>query len=425
MDFKESYYNYHVTSKDDVLIYNFLNSTCVIMNKVEFEDFKKQKLNEEYNDTLKCLGIYVPIDTNELDYHLSLKRIACENDKLAFFRIYTTYNCNAHCFYCYENGVKKSNMDYDHIKKTIQFVKDNSIDSDKIVIEWFGGEPLINQKVIDEISTEIIKFSDENNIIYESRMISNGFLFDDYIIKKAKNDWNLKFIQITLDGLKETYEKTKKFNVENSFERVLDNIENILKNKIHVNIRINYSSNNIDEILELIDLLTSRFKKFDNFNIYSKEIMDEKNEDNIYVNVENNIRVFKKFYDLNLIPDILNTMPVRNYQCVANKVNAYMIDPDGNIGKCSQALAKKDFVGNIEDGLNISDLSKWLTTRLENDSVDCNKCKFLPICNGGCIYERLQNKKFCFANEKLIKYKLTLYLEDYQKKEIKNDSDKI
>ncbi len=412
---KESYYNYYVTNNFETLIYNFLHSTCVILSENEFKQFNNKNLNKEYTNQLRDLGIYVPADLNELDYYLSLKRIASENDRVAFYRIYTTYNCNAHCFYCYESGVEKKYLDFITANKIINYIKETSSNSSKIFIEWFGGEPLMNQKVIDKISEDIIEFATENKILYESRMITNGLLFNNDIIEKSKNRWNLKFIQITLDGLKDTYENTKKFKIENSFETVINNIENLLINKIYVNIRINYSNSNINEILKLLEFLNLKFKKYNNLNIYCKEIMSVKNKNNIYTNIDNNIKIFKKLYDLDLTPNILDSMPIRNYKCVANKINAHIIDPNGNIGKCSQALAKKDFVGNIEKGLNINNLSKWISPRLTNKIVDCTKCKFLPICNGGCNYEYLQNKNFCFANEKLINYKLTLYLNEYVK----------
>lgn len=45
---------------------------------------------------------------------------------------------------------------------------------EKVHLHWFGGEPLFNKQVIDIICTDLT----EKGIVYESMMISNGYLFD-------------------------------------------------------------------------------------------------------------------------------------------------------------------------------------------------------------------------------------------------------
>lgn len=68
-------------------------------------------------------------------------------------------------------------------------------------LAWFGGEPLYNAQVIDLICNDLV----ERGIGYESSMISNGFLFDEKLIKRAAELWRLRQIQITLDGTEGVY----------------------------------------------------------------------------------------------------------------------------------------------------------------------------------------------------------------------------
>ena len=58
-------------------------------------------------------------------------------------------------------------------------------------LAWFGGEPLYNAQVIDLICNDLV----ERGIGYESSMISNGFLFDEKLIKRAAELWRLRQIQ--------------------------------------------------------------------------------------------------------------------------------------------------------------------------------------------------------------------------------------
>ena len=107
----------------------------------------------------------------------------------------------------------------------------------KISICWFGGEPLCNKDVIDIICD----YLDKNDVDFSSSMVSNGYLIDTLSMRDVKYKWNLDRIQITLDGTKEIYEKIKNYkdNKENSFEKILSNIEKFLENGVKVTIRMN------------------------------------------------------------------------------------------------------------------------------------------------------------------------------------------
>jgi sulfatase maturation enzyme AslB (radical SAM superfamily) len=54
-------------------------------------------------------------------------------------------------------------------------------------LDWFGGEPLFNMDVIDLISSRVRAAG--FNIM--GSIVSNGYLFDDKVIQKAKDIWNL------------------------------------------------------------------------------------------------------------------------------------------------------------------------------------------------------------------------------------------
>ena len=80
-----------------------------------------------------------------------------------------------------------------------------SYNGKKVSIQWFGGEPLCNISAIDKICTYLT----EHKISYKSTMTTNGYLFDNEVVKKSVDVWNLQSVQITLDGLAETYNKVK------------------------------------------------------------------------------------------------------------------------------------------------------------------------------------------------------------------------
>jgi hypothetical protein len=114
-------------------------------------------------------------------------------------------------------------------------------------------------------------------------MTSNGYLFDAETVQRAKELWQLKNVQITLDGREKTYNLVKRYIYDNvnAFERVLKNIELLTAAGIHVAIRLNVDKHNIEEMLLLLPLLHERFGDNKYLSVYSHELFGERSpEDN-------------------------------------------------------------------------------------------------------------------------------------------------
>ena len=110
-------------------------------------------------------------------------------------------------------------------------------------------------------------------------MISNGYLMDAKLAKKAFNEWHLSNIQITLDGTEEVYNKTKRYIYKddpNPFKTVINNIHELLKNNILVSIRLNCGTHNIEDLKNLILYLREEFKDVNKgLSVYVHELFDE------------------------------------------------------------------------------------------------------------------------------------------------------
>ena len=246
------------------ILYNTINGGVCSLLKYEYENM--------FNKDLFCgLWLYehyfiVPEDFDEDyvvdEYRKINKRLITSSylNNPSTFTIFTTLKCNARCFYCYELNMKKKHMTLETADKVIEYILSCTCNGQTVKLDWFGGEPTVNMDVIDYITT-ILRNSNRKIL---SSMISNGYLFDETNTKKAKYEWNLNNIQITLDGTEEEYNKTKRFIYKNDpspFKTVINNIHNLLNYNIGVTIRLNVDNNNIDNIRELLHFL---FKEFHN-----------------------------------------------------------------------------------------------------------------------------------------------------------------
>ena len=126
------------------------------------------------------------------------------NQSLNIF-VAPTMKCNFKCFYCFEEGNKNDGLISNEIANNlVHFIANQK--NKKIVIHWFGGEPLLGFKQILNISRQL----NERDIEYSSTIITNGSLLTPKNIKYLK-ELNLQYIQISLDGIAENHDKRRIF----------------------------------------------------------------------------------------------------------------------------------------------------------------------------------------------------------------------
>ena len=113
------------------------------------------------------------------------------------YTILPTTGCNARCFYCYEQGTRPVTMTAETASQVVRYIVAHR-GNEEVTLRWFGGEPLVNVKAIDQICTELRA----QGVPFTSSMVSNGYLFDADMVQRAKNLWQLQKVQITCGSCK-------------------------------------------------------------------------------------------------------------------------------------------------------------------------------------------------------------------------------
>ena len=298
--------------------------------------------------------------------------------KIHTFHVFTTLDCNARCFYCYEKRRPGLNMTMDTASRVIEYMQEQA-DGDLINIVWFGGEPLFNYPVIDFITSGLR----DKGLQFESEIISNGLLFDTSLVEKAKNLWSVKDVQITLDGTRQTYKRVKAYvtDVEDPFEIVLNNIKSLLRAEIRVHIRLNIGPHNFSDMEELVDFLCQKYKEEKKLSIYTsplfeiKEYTEDKKE-NIYELLDalnsklNSIfgkKEKKEFAD-----------KITNSSCMASGRVSVSILPDGKISCCTSAI-NEALLGDIYTKELNAKVREEFGRRFYREDK-CRNCPLYPNC---------------------------------------------
>lgn len=325
----------------------------------------------------------VPENADELKLANQLKATAAVFGKKGYIKSYTimtTTDCNARCWYCYELGRSRIPMTAETAEKTARFILDNS-KGHKVKLIWFGGEPLFNSEVIDIICGKLRESGKE----FVSTMVSNGYLFDDGVILKAKNNWNLKKVQITLDGTEEVYNGIKGYIYKgsNAFKRVTDNIETLLRTDIRVQIRLNIDRDNCGNLSELCDYLINRFSEYGNIAVYTAVIMHYNNGKCIPRTPSDGefekeyFKINDKLYNAGMISKRKLSTTLKGCRCMADSDSSAMIAPDGGIGKCEH-FSESDFWRTLDDPtVNREILESWKKRVVVEE---CKSCPHFPMC---------------------------------------------
>ena len=395
----------NVTVKDGILWFNMLSGEIILFSNEEAERYSKtSQISDQTAKELVEKWFLVPEDNNDsklskqlVSLFESLNCISLSS-KLSTFIILPTTDCNARCFYCYELGRSRKNMTLKTAEDVVSFIMKNKADG-KIKFQWFGGEPLYNVQIIDYISERL----KENGVEFVSQMISNAYLFDDDMIFRAKKDWHLKQIQITIDGTEEIYNRTKAYihkDCDNPFERVMANVEKLLKNGIAVNIRLNMDMHNIDDVFALSDYLKEKFIKYDNMEIYPHLLYDYAQK---FGNNRNEVYLKERFAKLQQMHKNTHKQEYKYFEmirfkdhCMADTDSSIVILPEGQLTKCEHDT-DSNFIGTIyDDKIDHQKLIPY--KKLGLPLGKCDECEMRPLC---VRLEYCPNRrKFCDERDK-------------------------
>lgn len=395
MKVKKSKFTRKVQLNADMwLVHNLISGSECILDEDEIGELENIS-NIDYDvfpETIQKLydmGIIVNDEVNEnacLELERRISISSFTTDEVGFV-IAPTMNCNASCFYCYENQTRSScYMNQDTTEALIKYIKRTSLGKKRLFISWFGGEPLMCKDLIRYISKELIRFCDENNIEYHSELTTNGYYLDDFISELTV--LSIKDTQITIDGYDTEYLKRKNYiNCDNAWERVVNNIfsASILGN--HITLRMNFDRYNI----ESIKIATERFIADKRWNsqiaIYyyplegnSERYFKESEYEEIMTDL------YKHLYSCGYYQDRSYALDFHKLSlpCYGATLGIVAVDYMGKIYQCQHLLCQNEYaIGDVFSGIIITkDIINWYDGKIRSE---CEYCEVLPLCQGGCV----------------------------------------
>lgn len=409
MKYKLSEYNVYLDESRG-LVYN-----AVTQAVSEFED--KMLTADNLQDLVEC-GFIVLKGTDEKAVLRDEYRHRDEFSNELHLIIALTLDCQFRCVYCYEKHPSVY-MNESTKRAVIDVVQSYAKTGKNISVVWYGGEPMLDFESVKTLTYEFQNVCNNCGVEYTASMISNGYAFNRENILEL-DMLSVASVQITVDGMKTIHELRRPMsNGEESFECIINNMIAINQNtNTEVHLRINVDKDNIQSAYELItylkeiglteiDVNLGMMKAFGCDHVCGKETKK-------LFTMREFADEFMKFKE-HLIKNgfyhaVEKMMPeYKVNSCTMDAPDSYVIDPAGYVYKCISKVGQRECsIGNVMEGFNAK-------AHLAVDAFEfemCIRCKYFPICKGGCLMNNQHGHKECniwkFVTERLIISDITI-----------------
>lgn len=396
-----------IETEDKVILYHTRTTALITLDRQLYDKIfvEKDFSDDEKIRQLTEMGFITTSHDEELSI-LDAMRIKEINNPIQGVTILPTTDCNARCFYCFEEGIERYTMTKEVAQQTVNFIN-KFYDDSELAIAWFGGEPLLNFPIIEFITLELKKLGYQLN----THITTNGSLLSRDMLDFFIANYNHTSFQITIDGVDEMYYKAKRYidiEPKEAFKKVMDSIKMILNESVPIQVRINFLPSKIKEAKQTYNQVLTLLSDVDISNLYlymaplnvknDNEIISRfacNGEEHPYLQLvktqndagfplnsiiyENENKLLGGF---NLMPNCASCGIITNKRII--------VDADGTLYKCHRLTGRKNWAtGNVYDGVDRNCYSYRYFTSPFIDEDSCKKCNILPICNGGCRANRI------------------------------------
>jgi uncharacterized protein len=354
----------------------------------------------------RLLSRHVLVDSDEPEVKDELKHIedASKDKSHRIFALMPTSLCNMHCSYC---GQVTCPLHFDgRVSAGVDARVLAAIENPKtryVEVRWYGGEPMMAYHRILASSGRYVSSADRQHVRYWSSMSTNGSLMTVDRLQALYDEARLRNVTVTVDGYGDCHNRSR---LMRSGRPTYDFIMNWLQRiagkqsdftQLLVNIRINITAANAPSISQLFDDMSARGMNEDNFNIQLIPVYDW-GQDNSAMKLSKATldrlmpQLIRQALHLGLHTGVFPSAR-RDVACIAVNQQAELIDSRGNLYSCTEFPLVKPYEENdiLANVLNLNSAALrpmgrydgWIG-RLEDASVACSRCTFLPVCGGAC-----------------------------------------
>src|SRR5882672_5100966 len=335
--------------------------------------------------------------------------------------VLTTLQCNFACDYCfqgdhgdYNKHADKMSPDMaDRVATWIERELDR-VSPEKLVVTFFGGEPLLNLPAMYTLAERAWRATQERGVEIYINIITNGLLLTGDVVDRMV-PLGLNAVKITLDGDRDTHNRMRPLRGgQGTFDRIVENVRQVA-GRCRIAIGGNFDESSVDSYPALLEFLKQQDFADKLSKVFFKPIVRTepvsakgiipltpiaaKDKLNGTCMTSVGSGAGKACDSCNVLDDKLTFLRqetkrlgfpthdgVHNGPCHVHKQHAHTIGPDGSLYACPGFTGQLAMsTGHIDDRRD-----SWRESALEKFErlhpwKDCGDCAFIPTCAGGCV----------------------------------------
>jgi len=263
-------------------------------------------------------------------------------------------------------------------------------------LTWYGGEPLLAMDIIEELTGRIQSVTEPNSVKYSAMIVTNGYLLDQLTVDRLRQ-LHVTSAQVTLDGPAAIHNRKRPLvNGRPSFDTIVKNLvyaTTRLRIGLRVNVDKEFTRDTVGRLLEELEAAGIRDRVSVNFALIEPVT-------SVCANISENCYDTASFSSVET--DYYTLLSERGFRleklpspcptaCMAQLINAFVVDPDGDLYRCWNYVGNKSHVcGNVARDVDHKH-AEFLRLFTFDPYADakCRDCNILPLCQGGCPSRRV------------------------------------
>ena len=404
---KSSQYTYYYVKNGFFYIFHQISNALLEVEEDLYRALKENHVTvipQDIQDALTAKGFLVEDDVREVDAINYANIVGRYQSKILRATIMPTMACNFSCWYCYENH-HASRMTEEARDAVARFIKKEVEEKNlqSVMLDWFGGEPLLCfDNIIEPLAHEIQKWCEEKDINFIHAITTNGALITPEMAERMES-LRLHQFQITLDGGPEFHNKTRfSATMPDSFSVIIKNIHTLCRTLTNpdVTVRINYTVENFDSIIDILDCFEEDIRQY--LEIFPHVVWQEAHLIQDAYQKVNDVKkkAVKMGYRINE-----GIASCRNCAtCYTESMEQYLINYDLAVYKCTaRDFDGKNSVGYINPDGSFVPNHRFYTFYATPSPIfhpSCQVCPLLPSCMDAlnCLQKKVEG--VCHACDK-------------------------
>lgn len=321
-----------------------------------------------------------------------------------------TNQCNLSCSYCYEYGEdriatpegKTKFMSEETARSTVEFLLNQSPGRRMVHLTFFGGETLLNFKVVKSTIEYARTRAAEMGKYIDFSMTTNATMLTSEIISfLAENNVG---VTVSIDGPKESNDRFRVFhNGKGSYDVIAPKIKELVK--VHrsrpIGARVTLTAQVVDvkkifrhlteemgfDEVGFAPVTTSPVRLYAIGNTGLDHVLDQFTE---LAGEYLEYALEGKHHGFSNVNDTLQELHQgvsKAYPCGAG-LGLLGVAPSGDIGLCHRFVdSPAGKLGHIDTGIDRDAQAEHLNRAHINTKYDCHTCWARPVCSGGCYHE--------------------------------------